>query len=157
MATQQLATLLIPLIAGIMVIFLRLRASGRPTSLRKIVLPPIGMSTGLMMFLVPATRIPWTWGVAAFLVGAVFFSYPLIRSTRLERVGYKVYLQRSKAFLWIIVIMLAVRIALHDWVERHISVMQTGGVFYLLAFGMIVVWRYAMLKAYIRLLNSRHL
>ena len=154
-STQQLLTLMIPLIGGIMVIFLRLRASGKPTNLRKIIIPPIGMSTGFMMFVAPETRIPWSWGFAAFLAGAVLFSYPLIRSTRLELLDGVVYLQRSKAFLWIIIGMLAVRIALHDWVERHITVVQTGAVFYLLAFGMILVWRIAMLQAFVKLRSGR--
>ncbi|WP_438445210.1 CcdC family protein [Gorillibacterium sp. sgz5001074] len=152
---QQLGTMLIPLFAGIMVIFLRMRASGKPTNLRKIIIPPIGMSTGFMMFVAPQTRIPWTWGLTAFLAGAVLFSYPLIRSTRLELTDGIVYLQRSKAFLWIIIGMLAIRIALHDWVEQHITVVQTGAVFYLLAFGMILVWRAAMLKAFLNLTGGR--
>lgn len=155
MAATQLTSLLITLLAGFMVIFLRLRASNRPTNLRKIVIPPIGMSTGFMMFVAPETRVPFLWGLGAFAVGALLFSYPLIRTTRLERVGGEIYMQRSKAFLWIILGMLAVRIGLHDWLEHHISIVQTAGLFFLLAFGMIVVWRLAMLRAFLRLQGER--
>jgi len=43
----------------------RLRETSRPVSMRKIVGPPLGMSTGLAMFLAPAARVRWAWaGVA---------------------------------------------------------------------------------------------
>lgn len=154
-STQQMISLFVTVLAGVSVIILRMRASNRPTTLRKIVIPPIGMSTGFIMFIVPEIRIPVLWGLGAFATGAVLFSYPLIRTTRLELVDGIVYLQRSKAFLWIILAMLALRIALHDWVEHHISVEQTAGLFYLLAFGMIVIWRLAMLRAFMKLHNGR--
>jgi membrane protein CcdC involved in cytochrome C biogenesis len=150
MGATQLTSLLVSLMAGTMVILLRLRASNRPTTLRKIVIPPLGMSTGFMMFVVPETRIPWLWALAAFAVGALFFSYPLIRTTRLEQREGQVFMQRSKAFLWIIVGMLGFRILLHDWVERYISMVQSAGIFFILAFGMILVWRAAMLRAFLQ-------
>lgn len=155
MAQAQLASLLITLAAGFAVIVLRLKASNRPTSLRKIVIPPLGMSTGMMMFAAPETRVPWLWGLTAFAVGALLFSVPLIRSTKLKRVGGDIVMMRSKAFLWIIIGMLAVRVALHDWVEHYISMVQTASLFYLLAFGMIVTWRAAMLRTFLQLRNER--
>ncbi|MBW7458089.1 cytochrome c biogenesis protein CcdC, partial [Paenibacillus sepulcri] len=47
------ASIILTLISGIAVLFLRLRASNRPTTMRKIIIPPIGMSTGFLMFVVP--------------------------------------------------------------------------------------------------------
>jgi membrane protein CcdC involved in cytochrome C biogenesis len=154
MALSHLTSFLITILGGFTVIVLRLKSSNRPASLRKIIIPPAGMSTGLLMFLAPETRIPWLWALAAFVTGAFVFSLPLIRSTKLERAGRYIILKRSKAFMWIIIGMLAVRVALHDWVERYISVVQTAGLFYLLAFGMIVAWRLAMLRAYLVLRDS---
>lgn len=150
MAGAQLASLLVSLLAGSMVIFLRMRGSNRPTTLRKIIIPPLGMATGFIMFAVPDTRVPWLWALTAFAVGAIFFSYPLIRTTRLEAAGGIVYVKRSKAFVWIIIGMLVLRIILHDWVERYIDVVQSAGLFFILAFGMIVFWRAAMLRAYLK-------
>ncbi|RAV01013.1 CcdC family protein [Paenibacillus sp. YN15] len=155
MGTAQITSLLVSVLAGSMVIFLRLRASNRPTTLRKIMIPPLGMSTGFMMFLAPHTRIPWSWAGIAFLVGAVFFSVPLIRTTQLEIRDEVVYMKRSKAFLWIIIGMLLVRVLLHDWVERYITVVQSAGVFFILAFGMILVWRMAMLRAFLSLTGDK--
>lgn len=149
MAAGQITSLFVTLLAGTMVIFLRMRASNRPTTLRKIMIPPIGMSTGFMMFAAPETRIPWLWALYAFAAGALLFSYPLIRTTTLEVRSGQVYMRRSKAFIWIIVGMLLFRILLHDWVEMYISVVQSAGIFFILAFGMILVWRIAMLRAYL--------
>lgn len=137
-----------------MVIVLRMKASNRPTSLPGIIIPPIGMSTGMLMFAVPEFRIPWLWGLAAFAAGALLFSVPLIRTTRLERKGEAIVMLRSKAFMWIIIGMLAVRVALHDWAEHYVSMVQTAGLFYLLAFGMIIIWRAAMLRTYLRLIGK---
>lgn len=155
MGTAQLTSLFVSALAGTMVIFLRLRASNRPTTLRKIMIPPLGMATGFMMFAAPETRIPWLWAGIAFLAGAVFFSVPLIRTTKLELRDGVVYMKRSKAFLWIIVGMLLIRVALHDWVERYITVVQSAGVFFILAFGMIMVWRIVMLRTYLAAVGGR--
>lgn len=151
MADAKIASLIFSLFAGSMVIVLRMRSSNRPTNLMKIVMPPIGMATGFMMFTVPDTRIPWFWALVAFLIGSVFFAYPLIRTTKLEIRDGTVYMTRSKAFIFIIVGMLALRVALHDWVEQYITVVQSAGVFFTLAFGMILFWRIAMLRAYLKL------
>ncbi|MNN99378.1 hypothetical protein D3C81_2190050 [compost metagenome] len=51
--------------------------------------------------------------------------------------------------------MLLVRVLLHDWVERYITVVQSAGIFFILAFGMILVWRIAMLRAFLSLTGSK--
>ncbi|HVI96991.1 MAG TPA: CcdC protein domain-containing protein, partial [Anaeromyxobacter sp.] len=60
-------------------------------------------------------------------------------------------LQRSKAFLWILLALVAVRFALRAWVEQVVTPAQTAGLFFILAFGMIVRWRASMHVAYLRL------
>jgi membrane protein CcdC involved in cytochrome C biogenesis len=132
----------------------RYRESSAPVTLRKIVAPPLGMSTGLAMFLSPAFRIPWTWAAAAFLLGAVVLAIPLARTSRLVRSGDLVLVQRSRAFLWILLGLVAVRFALRAYVEHFLSQAQTGAVFFLLALGAIVRWRAGMLLSYRRLLRS---
>ena len=57
------ASILLSLLAGAAVIFFRLRASNRPTSMRKIIIPPFAMSSGFLMFVVPMTRVPWLWEI----------------------------------------------------------------------------------------------
>jgi membrane protein CcdC involved in cytochrome C biogenesis len=106
------------------------------------------MSTGLSMFMVPAVRVPWSYAVVAFLAGVVVLSYPLVRTSRLHVEGDTIVLRRSKAFLWILLGLVALRLALRGYVEQHVSTLQTGGLFFLLAFGMIVAWRITMYRRY---------
>lgn len=144
----QIASVLVALIGGATVIALRMKASAKPTSLPKILIPPLGMSTGFAMFLFPVTHIPWLWAAAAFAAGALLFAYPLIVTSKFERRGEYIYLVRSKAFIFIMVGLLASRLLLHNWVERMVSIPQTGALFFLLAFGMLVPWRLAMAWKY---------
>ena len=133
----------------------RMRETRRPVTTRAVVAPPLGMSTGFLMFLVPATRIPWAWAGTAFAVGALVLSIPLARTSRLVRVGDTVVMQRSAAFLWILLGLAAVRFVAREWVERVVTPAQTGAIFFVLAFGMILRWRAAMLLAYLRLRDQR--
>jgi membrane protein CcdC involved in cytochrome C biogenesis len=151
LSSSHLASLVMTLLIGIAVIALRLRAANKPTSMKKIIIPPLGMSTGFVMFIMPAARIPWSWGLAAFAGGAVLFAYPLIRTSALLRIGDQVYLKRSKMFIFIIVALLLIRLLLHDVVEQYVNLIQSGAIFYLLAFGMILPWRLAMLRDFLKL------
>lgn len=139
---------------AIMAIFIRLKAADKPVTVKKIIIPPLGMSTGFLMFLFPMTRISWTWAAAAFLAGACVFAIPLILGTRFHVVGGEVYVKRSKSFVFILLGLLALRLVLHNYIEEYISIPQTGAVFFILAFGMILPWRLAMLVKYRRLLPS---
>ncbi|TNJ65154.1 cytochrome c biogenesis protein CcdC [Paenibacillus hemerocallicola] len=154
LSIPQIAPVAIALIGGIAVIAVRLKASAKPTSLKKILMPPLGMSTGFAMFLFPFTHIPWLWAAAALLAGALLFSYPLIWSSKFEIRDGDIYLVRSKAFVFMIIGLLVVRLLLHDLVERAVSIPQTGALFFLLAFGMIVPWRLAMARRYRAKLDS---
>lgn len=142
-----IATLVMVVMAS-SVIFIRLKASRRPVTIKKIIMPPIGMSTGALMFVVPEFHIPIIWGLIAFVVGWFLFSYPLIRTTHFEIINDEVYAQRSPGFAFILIGLLAVRLILHEVIEQYISVLQTGSLFFLLAFGMIINWRLFMLKKY---------
>jgi membrane protein CcdC involved in cytochrome C biogenesis len=148
------AVLVASLVGAIAVIVWRLRETKRPITARKIVIPPLGMSTGLSMFAYEPTRIPVVWGLTAFAVGALFLSYPLVKTSRLMRKGDEILLIRSKAFLWILLGLLAVRLVLRHYVEERVSPLQTGSLFFLLAFGMIVVWRVSMFREYRALLST---
>jgi membrane protein CcdC involved in cytochrome C biogenesis len=130
----------------------RLRETSRPVTMRRIVAPPLGMTTGLAMFALPAARAPWTWGVSAFAAGALLFAIPLARGSRLVRSGEAILLERSRAFLWILLGLMTVRFALRAWVEQYLTPLQTGGLFFLLAWGMVLRWRVGMARDYRRLL-----
>ena len=139
------------LLGGALVMAYRMRETTRPVTPRKIVIPPLGMSTGFSMFAYAPARIPALWGVTAFAIGALILSYPLVRSSRLERQGDVVMLQRSRAFLWVIVGLFAVRFLARRYVEQYVSPIQTGSIFFVLAFGMILVWRVRMYVEYKKL------
>jgi membrane protein CcdC involved in cytochrome C biogenesis len=129
----------------------RVAEQQRPVTERSILIPPLGMSTGFAMFLVPIFRVPWTWAVGAFLIGFLVLSIPLVRTSRLARQGDTIMLRRSRAFLAVLVGLVVVRLALRGYVEHLVSHTQTAGLFFILAFGMIVRWRVGMYLEYRRL------
>ena len=144
----QVSAVALPLAGALGVMAWRLREAKRPVSLRSIMLPPLMMSTGLAMFVVPRFRVPALWAVAAFAIGALVFAYPLLRSTRLERGERDVRLRRSKAFILVLAALAAVRIVLRDYVDDIVSPEQTAALFFLLAYGMILRWRLAMFRQF---------
>ncbi len=129
----------------------RVREARGAVSLKKIVIPPLGMSTGFSMFAVPAFRVPWSWAGVALSVGAVVLAYPLLVTSRLVRQGDTVMMQRSNAFFLVILALAAVRLLARGYLDSVLTLQQTGSIFYLLAFGMIVRWRAQMLLEYRRL------
>jgi membrane protein CcdC involved in cytochrome C biogenesis len=115
---------------------------------KKIVIPPLGMATGFCMFIVPAFRIPWSWAVGAFLLGAVALAWPLLKTSRLVKQDDAVMMQRSTAFFTVVLVLAAIRIAARGYFDRILTVPQTGALFFVLAFGMIVRWRARMYFEY---------
>ena len=136
--------------AGVMLAW-RFHETRRPITLPAIVIPPLGMSTGFGMFFAPQMRFPFWWGVIAFLAGAILFAAPLARTSKLERHGSTIMMRRSPAFIVILLVLLAIRFALRSYIDQFISPLQTGALFFVLAFGMILRWRLGMWLAYRRL------
>lgn len=150
----RLLPIIAPVVGGTAVIAWRLRETRTPVTVRKIVVPPLGMSTGFFMFVRPEMRIPWALAVGAFLVGALVLSIPLERTSSLERQGDVVIMRRSSSFLVILLGLLALRLLLHDYVGHVIPPLQTGALFFVLAFGMILRWRVAMYLRFRRLMAA---
>lgn len=138
------------------VLIVRMRASKKPASLKKIILPPFFMSTGFAMFLYPSMHVHVTYALFAFFVGALL-SYPLIVTSKFEVVGKDIYLKRSKAFFLILVGLMLLRLMLKSYVGMYVSIEETAGLFFILAFGMIVPWRVAMYFEYVKLNRSLNL
>jgi len=132
----------------------RLREARSAVSLRKIVIPPLGMATGFSMFVVPAFRIPWAWAGLAFAIGALALAWPLLLTTRLERQGEAIMMKRSSAFLIVLLVLAVIRFAARGYFDTILTGQQTAGVFFILAFGMIVIWRGKMLMDYRRLTGA---
>jgi membrane protein CcdC involved in cytochrome C biogenesis len=139
------------IIMAFFVILLRIRNTKKPISIRKIIMPPIGMSTGFLMFVYPPLRFPLHWGFIDFAIGAILFSIPLIITSKFEQVGNEVFLRRSKAFIVILLTILSIRLLLHSYVEQWVSISQTAALFFVLAFGMLIPWRVAMYFQFVKL------
>jgi membrane protein CcdC involved in cytochrome C biogenesis len=141
-------SLLVSALGLIAVTMWRLREAKTAVSLRKIVIPPLGMATGFSMFFVPGFRIPWAWAGMAFAIGALALAWPLLLTTRLERRGDVVMMKRSSAFLIVIFALAVIRFVARGFFDTILTAEQTAGVFFILAFGMIICWRTKMLIDY---------
>ncbi|HKD59816.1 MAG TPA: cytochrome c biogenesis protein CcdC [Terracidiphilus sp.] len=136
---------------AIVIIMWRLREARTAVSMRKIIIPPLGMATGFSMFLDPAFRVPLSWAAIAFLIGAVALAWPLLLTTRLEVQGDTIRMKRSSAFLAVILVLAAIRLFARGYFDTILTAQQTAGIFFILAFGMIVIWRVKMLVDFRRL------
>jgi membrane protein CcdC involved in cytochrome C biogenesis len=139
------ASIFISLAGLAAVLVWRLREVRSTISLRKIVIPPLGMSTGFCMFFMPAFRIPWLWAGCAFLIGALALASPLLLTTRLVRQGDTITMKRSSAFLAVLLVLAAVRFLARGYFDTIATAQQSAAVFFILAFGMIVTWRAKLL------------
>lgn len=132
------------LFMGTMALIVRSRAAKRPVSLKKIILPPLFMSTGALMFIFEEFRVAPLQIVEALVVG-LLFSIILIKTTNFEQQNDGIYVKRSKAFLFILLGLLIVRLVGKLALSSTIDIGELGGMFWILAFGMIVPWRIGML------------
>lgn len=138
---------------AIAVLFIRLKAAEKPTSVKKILLPPMFMTSGAIMYFLPQFRITPMEILEAVLVG-MFFSIFLIKTSKFEIQGNDIYLKRSKAFVLILIGLVVIRIALKSFLSTSIDLPQLGGMFFLLAYSMIIPWRIAMYVDYKKLYNQ---
>lgn len=137
-------------VMGVFVTVMRLRAANRPVSAKKIIIPPIAMSSGALMFISPYFRVPLPQILEAAIVGALF-SIVLIATSKFEVRGNDIFMKRSKAFFFILVALLLIRLVAKSVLSSTIDVGELGGMFWILAFFMILPWRVAMLVQYKRL------
>jgi membrane protein CcdC involved in cytochrome C biogenesis len=133
-------------LAGVLV--WRVREGRTAVTVRKILIPPVGMATGFSMFVVPAFRVPLTWAIGAFLIGAIALAYPLLLTSSLQRDGDVIMMKRSGAFFSVVIALAAIRYLARGYFDSLLSIEQTGGLFFILAFGMILRWRMDMFRKY---------
>src|SRR5579863_8681569 len=148
MHSTPLITAVVSLIGLAGVLAWRVREGRTAVTLKKIVMPPLGMATGFCMFIVPAFRIPLLWGLGSFLIGAVILAYPLLLTSDLHRQNGVIMMKRSSAFFAVIIVLAIVRYLARSFFDRFLTLEQTGALFYLLAFGMILRWRLKLLLAW---------
>lgn len=138
------AASIMAVIMGIGAIIVRQRAAKRPLTLRKIIIPPVMMSTGALMYVFPYFRLSASEILEAVAMGLIF-SVLLVVTTRYEEKGGELYVRQSKLFPVILVGLLVLRIVLKTILSMSISPGEIGGMFFLLAFVMIIIWRLSML------------
>ncbi len=146
----MIASSIVAICMGFFVLFIRMKAQKKPVSGKKIILPPIFMSTGALMFLFPFFRVTLGELLEALTVG-MLFSILLIKTSKFEVRDHDIYLKRSKAFAFILIGLLIVRIVAKSILSATIDYGALSGMFWILAFGMIVPWRIAMYIQYRRL------
>jgi membrane protein CcdC involved in cytochrome C biogenesis len=157
MASSPVVTAIVSLAGLCAVLAWRIRERRTAVTAKKLLIPPFGMATGFSMFFVPAFRVPWTWGVAAFLVGAIVLAYPLLLTSSLRREGNAIMMKRSGAFFAVVIVLAAVRYLARGYLDQFMSLEQTGALFFVLAFGMIVRWRTHLYLKYRALTNDPEL
>ncbi len=148
MVSTPAITAVVSLVGLAGVLTWRVREGRTAVTLKKIVMPPLGMATGFCMFFYPPCRVPILWGFAAFLIGAVLFAYPLLLTSDLHWHGGEIRMKRSSAFFAVIIVLALVRWAARGFFDSLLSLEQTGAIFYLLAFGMILRWRLKLFLAW---------
>jgi membrane protein CcdC involved in cytochrome C biogenesis len=147
---MMIASSIVAIFMGFFVLFIRMKAQKKPVSSKKIILPPIFMSTGALMFIFPFFRVTLGELLEALTVG-MLFSILLIKTSKFEIRDNDIYLKRSKAFAFILIGLLIIRIVAKSILSTTIDYGALSGMFWILAFGMIVPWRIAMYIQYRKL------
>lgn len=131
----------------------RVKETMRPLTIKKIVLPPLFMSTGAFMYVVPAFRLTGVDVIEAILLGAICSIF-LIKTSKFEVKDNQIYLQRSKAFLIVILGLFIVRTGIKSILSAEIHYGELSGMFFLVAFVMIVMWRVSMFIQYKKMMKE---
>ncbi len=132
---------------AIFAMFVRMKAAKKPASAKKILLPPVFMSTGALMYIFPEFRLTPIEMVESVVVG-MLFSILLIKTSQFEIKDQDIYLKRSRAFAFILIGLLVIRIVAKLILSVSFDYGELSGMFFLLAFSMIVPWRIAMYRNY---------
>ena len=138
---------------GAVVIVIRMKAQKFPVNEKKIILPPFFMATGALMYVIPYFRLTGIEILESFVLG-VLFSTVLIWTSRFEVKGSEIYMKRSKAFPIILISLLVIRTVIKIFISNEIDPGEIAGMFFLLAFCMIVPWRLAMYYKYKKVKKS---
>ncbi|UTR10764.1 cytochrome c biogenesis protein CcdC [Evansella sp. LMS18] len=130
-------------IMAFLALFVRMKSMKKPANARKILIPPVAMSTGFLMFLYEPAR-PTSLEVLEAIAVGLIFSIVLIKLSSFEIRENAVYMKKSKAFPFILLGLLAVRLIFKSVLGIHFEYEVLAGMFFILAFAMILPWRIAM-------------
>ena len=139
---------------GSFIMFMRMRSQKKPVSAKKIIIPPIAMSSGALMFIFEEFRVAPVQILEAVGIGIVFSLF-LIVTSKFEIRENEIYMKRSKAFAFILIGLLIFRVVLKLVFSSTLDVGELGGMFWILAFFMLLPWRIAMLVKYQKIKKRR--
>ena len=105
------------------------------------------------MFLFEPFRVAPLQILEAAVVG-LLFSFVLIATSKFEIREEAIYMKQSKAFPFILMGLLIFRVILKIIFADSFDVGELGGMFFILAFSMILPWRIGMLIKYKKLQKS---
>ncbi len=138
---------------GTLLMFARMRSQKKPVNAKKILIPPIAMSSGALMFIFEEFRITPIQILEAVFIG-IIFSTVLIATSKFEIRNNDIFMKRSKAFFFILIGLLIIRVILKVFLSESFSIGELAGMFWTLAFAMIWPWRVAMFIQYKKLEKS---
>ena len=144
---------LIAIFMGMGVFIIRMKSQKKPVTTKKIIIPPVAMSTGALMFIFEEFRVQPVQIIEAVSLGIVF-SVVLIATSKFEFRDNNIYLKASKAFPFILIGLLIFRVILKLLFADSLDVGELAGMFFILAFSMLAPWRIAMLVKYNKLKKS---
>ena len=130
-------SIVVAFLMGAVVIVIRMKAQKFPVNEKKIILPPFFMATGALMYIIPYFRLTGMEMLESLILG-VLFSTVLIFTSRFEVKGSEIYMKRSKAFPVILISLLVIRTIIKIFISNEINPGEIAGMFFLLAFCMIV-------------------
>jgi membrane protein CcdC involved in cytochrome C biogenesis len=107
------------------------------------------------MYIEPQFRLSGAEMIEAAIVG-MLFSILLIKTSKFEIRDNDIYLKRSKAFIFILIGLLVVRLVMKSVLSATIDFGELSGMFFFLAYCMIVPWRVAMYLDYKKLFKQLH-
>lgn len=138
---------------GLFVMFVRIRSQKKPVTAKKILIPPIAMSSGALMFIFEEFRVTPLQILEAVVVG-IIFSTVLIATSKFEVRQDEIYMKRSKAFFFILGGLLIIRVFMKVILSNSFNIGELGGMFWILAFSMLWPWRIAMFIQYKKIEKS---
>ena len=140
-----IASIVVSLLMVVVVNLVRVKNTKKPAVAIKIILPPLFMATGASMFILPMFR-PTLPELISSVVMGMIFSMLLIKTTKFEARDGQIYVQKSKLFLvaliGLVVIRMIGKIILAETIQ--IDPAQMSGMFFILAYSMILPWRISM-------------
>jgi len=148
-----MGSVVVSLAMVVIVNLVRVRNTKKPIRTGKhIMLPPMFMASGALMYLIPIFR-PTLNEVWFAIIAGMLCSILLIKTSNFELIDGEIYLQRSRLFLVVLIALVAARmigkILIAD--VLHVDAGQMSGMFFLLAFSMILPWRIGMLMKYLQM------